>query len=486
MKYALVSTTIYLLLVDLEQGHIIPLEGHRDEYYGISWFEGDDRLVLSHSGIKNSNLRDLVSYASSERGWISAGEEKSPIFLSAPHQILCTADDKIVCTNTGRNVITTIDLKKPGYYHECGLSSERWDRLSPEVLSGDHLNSVYIKDDKLYVIAHRFNKGSWLGIFSYPDMQLMDIENLAPRSGLHNIWVTEQGQRISCDSEKGSLIDLDESTPIWISGSPIFTRGIAAHGNYIIVGESQKTGRDLRHSSMSGLWIVDRRDWKSVDHICLGPYGAVNEVRLLDVPDMAHHNVPFAGLGELLKREGMLKEFSSKSLEASKRVYENRLIWKSYEIMFGSPQTRKDGFLHADIGNLSLIKKLHEDTYISFDFSFEELENLEERHISTVMDYRGNGDDSLMSLFLIQPHSDTEASLSLWKNEGTSWSRYPEFEYSGLPLLGNVRVERDNNEIIIYINGNKLASINCDVISENLDLGPFGVRWVGSGIKLDN
>ncbi|UKS24974.1 TIGR03032 family protein [Paenibacillus sp. HWE-109] len=486
MKYVLVTTTCYLLLVNLEDGQVIPLEGNRQEYYGISWFKGDDRLVLSHSGIQNSKLKDLATYAVSERGWISAGEEKSPFFLSAPHQILCTSDDKIVCTNTGRNVITTIELSKPGYYHECGLSSERWDRLSPDVFSGDHLNSVFIKDDKLYVIAHRFKKGSWLGVFSYPEMQLLNIENLGPRSGLHNIWITDQGQRISCDSERGSLIDLDESTPVWISGSPIYTRGLAAHGNYVVVGESQQTGRDLRHSSISGLWIIDRSTWKAIDHISLGPYGVVHEVRLLDVPDMAHHNIPFAGLGKLLERESMLKDFSRKSLDVSKMIYENRSIWMNYEMIFGSPLFREDRFLHADLGQLSLIMKLHEDDHISFDFSFLELEDLNVRHISAVLDYKGEGDDRQMSLFLIQPCSESESVLSIWKNEGDSWERLSQFEYTGLPISGNMKVEENNDEMTIYINGIKLASINYADISEHQRTGAFGVRWTGAAIKFAN
>lgn len=483
MKYALVATTCYLILVDLEDGHVTLVEGNRQEYYGVSWFEGDDRLVLSHSGIENSKLKDLASYVLSERGWISAGEEKSPIFLSAPHQILCTSDDKIVCTNTGRNVITTIDLSKPGHYHECGLSSERWDRLSPDVLSGDHLNSVFIKDGKLYVIAHRFNKGSWLGVLSYPEMQLLDIERLGSRSGLHNIWITDQGQRISCDSEKGSLIDLDESTPVWISGSPIFTRGLAVHGNYVVVGESQQTGRDLRHSSMSGLWIIDRSTWKSIDHICLGPYGAVNEVRLLDVPDMAHHNVPFAGLGKLLEREGMLRDFSRKRLEASKMVYENRSVRMNYETIFGSPQYQEDGFLLADIGQLCLIMKLQEYDRISFDFSFLEQGKFNEQHVSAVLDYRGNCDDKHMTLFLIQPYSESESILSIWKNDGLSWNRLSEFEYTGLPVSGHVKVEGNNNDITIYIDDAKLTSINYDAISQHQRTGAFGVRWTGAAIK---
>ncbi|GAA0133980.1 hypothetical protein YSY43_08200 [Paenibacillus sp. YSY-4.3] len=484
MQYALVATTCYLILVDLKSGHATPIEGDRQEYYGISWFENDEHLVLSHSGIENSNLMDITSYALSERGWISAGEKRSSVFLSAPHQILCTSDGKVVCTNTGRNVITTIDLSRPGFFHEIGLSSERWDRLSPDVYSGDHLNSVFIKDDNLYVIAHRFNKGSWLGVFSYPGMQLLEIDNLGPATGLHNIWITDQGQKISCDSNKGSLIDLDKKTPLWVSGAPIFTRGLAAHGDYIVVGESQQTGRDLRRSSMSGLWIVDRRNWKTIDHICLGPYGAVNEVRLLDVPDLAHHKVPFAGLGKLLEREGMLKEFSRNRIDAYKRAHEKQNLWKNYEIIFGSPQFGNDGFLYTEIDQLSIVKKLHEDNHISFDFCFSGEENLNERHISAVLDYRGNHEDTNMTLLLIQPSSHSESYLTIWKNDGATWIRLTNLVYTGLPISGNLKVEENNRDISIYINGNKLTTFNYEEIFKQQRTGAFGVRWVGSGVKL--
>lgn len=484
MKYALVATTSHLILVDLESGRATPIESDRQEYYGISWFENEDHLVLSHSGIDNSNLIDIASYALSEQGWISAGEIRSPAFLSAPHQILCTPDGKVVCTNTGRNVITTIDLSRPGFFHEIGLSSERWDRLFPDVYSGDHLNSVFIKDQKLYVIAHRFNKGSWLGVLSYPNMQLLEIQNLGPRTGLHNIWITDQGQKISCDSNNGSLIDLDEKLPLWVSGAPIFTRGLAAHRNFIIVGESQQTGRDLRRGSMSGLWIVDRNNWKTIDHILLGHYGAVNEVRLLDVPDLAHHNVPFSGLGKLLEREGILIEGSRKRFDAYNRAYEKQAIRSNYEIILGSPQVGDDGYLYTGIDQLSIVKKLHEDNHISFNYCFSGEENLNERHISAVLDYRGNDEDTNMTLLLIQPSSPSESYLTIWKNDGAAWTRLTNFVNTGLPFSGHVKVEEVNRDIHVYINGEKLTTFNYEEIFEQQRTGAFGVRWVGSGVKL--
>ncbi|MCA6109490.1 hypothetical protein [Bradyrhizobium cenepequi] len=126
MRYALVATASYLLLVDLVDRVTTPIEEHRREYYGISWFADGTDLVLSHSGLDNQTLVDMVTYAQSEVGWISAGALESGRFLSQPHQILCLTDGKVACTNTGRNAVTIIDLHKPGLFQEARISSSRW------------------------------------------------------------------------------------------------------------------------------------------------------------------------------------------------------------------------------------------------------------------------------------------------------------------------------------------------------------------------
>ena len=96
MRYALVATTSWLLLVDLKSKQVQPVEKERPEYYGISWFPGDKELVLSHSGLDNASLVDIAAYAQSETGWLSKGGLSSRTFLSQPHQILCAPDGKVI------------------------------------------------------------------------------------------------------------------------------------------------------------------------------------------------------------------------------------------------------------------------------------------------------------------------------------------------------------------------------------------------------
>ena len=97
MKYAIVATTGWLLLVDMQSRQVQPLEQNRPEYYGISWFPGSEELVLSHTGLNNADLIDIAGYAQSERGWLSQGSASSRTFLSAPHQILCAPDGRVIC-----------------------------------------------------------------------------------------------------------------------------------------------------------------------------------------------------------------------------------------------------------------------------------------------------------------------------------------------------------------------------------------------------
>src|ERR1700722_10918966 len=246
--YPLVKTTRARMLVELGAKRVVPLEWDRGEYYGISWFPVSEDLVLTHSLLDNANLVDLATYAQSEISILSAGTRETKGFLSAPHQIVCGSDGRVICTNTGRNAVSVLDLKRPDIVQEARISPARWDRLDLGNPIGDHLNSVFEKNGVLYVVAHRFGKGSAIATFSYPDMQLLDVERIKNRTGLHNIWVTEEGQRIACHSSAGSLIELNSNAALWESGGQSYMRGLAATPDFILVGESQKSKRERRRT----------------------------------------------------------------------------------------------------------------------------------------------------------------------------------------------------------------------------------------------
>lgn len=478
MRYVVVSTTSWLLLVDLQSRQVQPLEHSRSEYYGISWFPDNQRLVLSHSGLNNADLVDISKYAESERGWLSMGEISSKPFLSQPHQILCAPDGRVICTNTGRNVISIFDFKNPNMFQEEGVSASRWDRLSLKEITGDHLNSVFLNNDQLFVIAHGHSYGAKLAIFSYPSLELLSIQKLGDRTGLHNIWVTKEGQRISCHSEHGSLIDLDEDTPLWESGAPIYTRGLAASEKYLIIGESQRTGRDLRRNSLSALWIVDRGNWKTVDYLCLGPYGAVNEVRLLDVCDEAHHGCPFSGLHNLQARN-IFQEMSQERLLASHRTAEGNAIWRGYKSVFGSPIVQSNGARIALEDQLCLLVKNNpEEAELAFTYI---LTSKQDAHVSAVMGYEGAGGDRCMTAFLLYANG-SEGVLSLWRHDGQEWMEVPNLQVSKLPLKGTMHLSTTAGQAVLSIDGVEVMALEREVLGLTRCDRNLGIRWVGATI----
>lgn len=480
MKYALVATTSYLLLVDLQSKQVFPLENERPEYYGISWFSGSSNLVLSHSGQNNADLIDISQYALSEQGWISAGGEKSKSFLSAPHQIICAPDGRVVCTNTGRNVITVLGFDQPNVFQEGGISGARWDRLALDQVIGDHLNSVFLCDDKLFVIAHGHHKGSRLAIFSYPDLCLLSVESLGAKTGLHNIWVTPDGQRISCHSETGSLVDLDAVQPLWHSGSPIYTRGLAASRDHVVVGESQKTERHLRRSSLSGLWILDRRTWQSIDYLCLGPYGAVNEVRLLDVIDEAHHGHPFSNV-ELLLKQNMLTRVAELRLQSAIEHHRGGLVWAAYEWILGSPKVLADGSKEASSNNLCLALWKPDSTEAAFAFEYV-LSETQGGHVSVVLGYSGSGGDTHMTALLVQS-AGQEAMLSAWCQNGTSWARMPNIAVSDIPRAGRIQIFACELAVRILVDQKEVINLSASELGLQRCNEKLGIRWIGATVK---
>jgi hypothetical protein len=475
---ALVATTRYLLHVDLTTKTVTPLEGHRSEYYGISWLPGQQELVLSHSGLDNENLIDIASYAQSETGWISSGRVSSPPFLSQPHQILCASDGRIVCTNTGRNCITIIDPAMSGYFQEARISEARWDRLSLEKVIGDHINSVFESDGKLYAIAHNYSKGSRLAVFAYPSMELISIESINNRSGLHNIWITNEGQKIVCHSEAGAVVDIQSDSVLWEAGSPTYTRGLAASDDIVLIGDSQKTGRDLRRSSLSGLWLICRKTWKALDFFCLGPYGAVNEVRLIDTPDYAHHG-HMLNNPEALLESSMDKELSRERLEATTAAKASWHFWHNFDFIFGNPQACTDGGRKAppEVLCLSILKPKLIANSISFNYVLNESGD---SHVSAVIGYRGNGGDTDMMALLLQPNGNT-ATLSLWIHDGKIWMRQPGTQISQLPLSGKMRTDRRVDSLVTFINDKSVAEISRQ---ETYNFaGALGIRWKGAQVK---
>lgn len=205
---ALVSTPNQLLAVGLDTGTLWLVAEGEPEYYGISWFPGSSELALSHTGVDSRTITTASAIRASQRGWVSVGERSLPALLAAPHQILCAPDGRVVCTNTGRNFITVLAPEAPESVQQARISQHDWDRQGPNQALGDHLNSLFLLDDHLYVMAHGHHHGSRIARFTYPSLKLIDVSDIPLVTGLHNVWITESGATIACHSNAGDLIDV--------------------------------------------------------------------------------------------------------------------------------------------------------------------------------------------------------------------------------------------------------------------------------------
>ncbi len=296
---AIAATSCCLVLIDTIWDQFSLLENSEREYYGISWFPGDSRLVTSHSHLDNNSLRDLSSYALSEVGTIRVGGGRLDAYaLSQPHQLAAGHDGLIYATNTGRNCVAVIDPGR-GWVRELRLSGAHWDRLSPRETPGNHLNSVHVGREALWVLAHNFGRESVAARFSLPGLVLEERVACRGAGGAHNIWPAAPGMLIGCASEAASLVDFVSGETLWRSPTGGYTRGLAASEDHILLGESERGGRAARARSSGCVWLLDRRDYSTLACFRLGRLGPVHEVRLLDVPDLAHHGAPFAGTAAL-------------------------------------------------------------------------------------------------------------------------------------------------------------------------------------------
>lgn len=458
---ALVATVKYLLLVDLVTYKVKVVESHRPEYYGISWWPNSESLVLSHSAIANDSLIDLATYVHSEKGYLSYNNTASPAFLSQPHQIICAPNDRIIATNTGRNCITLFDTNTR-FYKDIRVNDVYWDRLSKEDACGEHFNSVFLKDNHLYVLAHRFKKSSHILKYSYPDGCLIEKFETMHRFGLHNIWVDEDGKLIACNSDAGELIHIQTNETLWSSGSITYTRGLAATKDTILVGGSDIVSREHRNQSLSQLWVIDRKTYTTTDYLPLGNFGSVHEVRILDEVDEAHHGSLFAGLSSLEQKLAQESEthviqrpqvIIQEKIQNSQKICANIALLQPLNTIITGFNVLDNGWLSPkDHGfALSLFKNsLKNEVNATLDYRLTP--NVENQSIGLVFGYKGPDDSNMVVVLISYDATSNQADLALWINSNNEWRQIKTL-LNNISKVGNLTVQKLDDVLKVKCNG---------------------------------
>lgn len=462
----LVSSPHRLFLVDSITHDVKVVEQHRQEYYGISWTKAG-QLVLSHSGLNNAALLTFEDYAQSEKGRLSLDQKSVPDCLSQPHQLLCLPNH-ILTANTGRNCLTVFrqdDL----YYRHYWFDRIHWDRLDSQTQRGSHFNSIYFKDERVYLLAHNNNQRSFVLELAWPSLEVIRrIDSTVEES--HNIWLTDSLQMIVCNFKNASLDDISSGEVLWKSPERnVFPRGLASAQGLVFVGQSKITGRGGRASSHGGIWVLEKQSWQIIDFIPLPFSGNIHEIRVLDSADDCHHGHPFAGI-----IEGS-DEATNKYLEHVEELAASgiRYGWQTHV-----GQVKWDGTKQFTIGPDLTITTIQEmrarNVRISALLTFEP--HPIPTHIALVGRYSGPSDENMYLGMLIQEGSAYTAQI--WKNVGGEW-----MQLASKPLdrgISTLTFELEDQELRLFADNALLIQITDSALTAP---GEVGIRGLSGSVQ---
>lgn len=266
----LVSTPLQIFLIDTISGEVSTLRAGDGYYYGIS--SSKDSIVLTHFG-------GYLKYYHGE------DQLKSVDYLEDPHQVEWV-ENSLLVANSGRNCVSVFD-PQGNFCQDIFLNQIRVDDKKNR--SGNHFNSVHKTAERLFVVAHNYEKPSEVYELNWPELQVVKIWP-TQATWAHNIWASEIGLVI-CNTKNGSLYEVTSGETIWLAeDKSALTRGLAVHQDYIFIGRSTLSTRKQRYWTSGGVWIVDRKTLKTIDKIILPGSGEVREIRLVGVPDECHNS----------------------------------------------------------------------------------------------------------------------------------------------------------------------------------------------------
>lgn len=466
----LVTTPKFLLKYCPDTRQTWVLETGRSEYFGASWFAGDETITLSHSGLDNSRLQTAMDYMLSEVGFLSNGASTSERFLSAPHQIRCLENDLIAATNTGRNCLSIVD-RKNWSIRQYRFSEFLWDRYGSSEQVGSHYNSIEFKNDRLYVLAHNFKKGSYTLEIEWPSMTLIQTFQ-HESSGMHNIWIRDDGSHIACDTMNNGLIDLASGRMLWQTEARALTRGLAATAQRIFVGGFENSAREMRTKSETGIWEIDASTMRSTDYHWIGAYGSIHEIRILDQHDLCH---PVGCPSPSAYAGGVLAPDYWKSLRlssAQKRIEAER-DWKVLEGLFNFATSEDFAFSE---GRLSLALSGHRpDQFTSVSAVLRLQDCKPGDHCGLIVGHTGPLSDNMFSLIFLAGEIGHN-QIGLWSCQNGEWSCLKSVEHFQQETTINLLIQDDT--LVLTVDDKDVGF--GDLISlDQVRSGGVGVRGTG-------
>ena len=475
--YLLVTTPRFVLGYDTSGGNVDVLAtGSR--YYGVPWDLNGDNVALTHGGYEGQ-MEKLLDYAMADTGYMTVGSRKSWPFLNSPHQALWIDERSLAVTNTGRNAVARLSVDDMSVV-QARYDDAMWDRYDVTGATGSHYNSVFYDGEHVYFVAHNFTKTAFIVKAQWPTLELVERIPVPGAFGIHNLWIDDARRWLVCDSHRGALVDALTAERLWDCRGEGYTRGLAANDDVVIVGHSEKSIRDKREYTASGLWMIDRATMELRDFVFLGHFGGVHEIRIADEPDACHHGRPLlpAALASLKdSRRTTQREMSER---ARVRIPDPKL-WRPE---LGTFVVEEGRFVAKD-GEFALMTQRGTESFGNGRVSvrLHVRNRTESDHAALVVRY-GGPEDLRMYAAIFQCKGPTDLAVSIWIEDG-GWSC---IGTAAIPRerLAGINLARDGLPVALKADGKTLRAIVRDetvlsVTNANLASGAIGLRTIGTG-----
>ena len=161
-----------------------------------------------------------------------------------------------------------------------------WRPLPTEPDQGQdqfHFNTVWMEDDKVWVLAHRRGP-SWL--LAFPAQAALEGQTVKPLEKIvlgeqaHNLWRQPSGELCTCSSIEGVLM----GERGWQLETGGFPRGIAQIGDGWVVGISELKERRERDFTDARLQFYNA-NWEKTGALCIPNVGMVLDLMTVS-PDL--------------------------------------------------------------------------------------------------------------------------------------------------------------------------------------------------------
>lgn len=236
--------------------------------YGITW---DDKHIYLATRHPDKDGVDGIQVLDKDFRYQYSIVRGRNLF-SDLHQILFY-DDRLWVVSSGCNSVYIVG-------RVWGTDDEVWypNPKAPyneerDTKDWNHFNSIWINGDRLYLVAHNFERNSELWKFTYPEREF--VTKFPAYTDAHNVFIESRSLIMSSsDNEGGS-----------------YGRGLAVSDTHIVMGESgYLDDRRERMERANGYVIVYDREWNEEKRFLVGK-GEVYDIRITDTMDYAHNGI---------------------------------------------------------------------------------------------------------------------------------------------------------------------------------------------------